>query len=203
MGCLRSKELNHSLKVRQLKREKFELRRLLLSGSNMPGNWIYYPILPIILLMWGSVRAGIETLKDRKMKQGHFVMAGVGGTSKVFKKMWLCGEVLFKNVKVWWKPGVTETMWVKQTASFPFGWGTALSTEGPSINPLSAAFLCLRFFLSWEFTSDKLGNSLRRWVFLLPSDALRAAERIQRFTNELSLYSTVCFEIFSLNLFHK
>lgn len=203
MGCLRSKELNHSLKVRQLKREKFELRRLLLSGSNMPGNWIYYPILPIILLMWGSVQAGIETLKDRKMKQGHFVMAGGKKPQRSSKRCGFVVRYCSRNVKVWWKPGVTETMWVKQTASFPFGRGTALSTEGPSINPLSAAFLCLRFFLSWEFTSDKLGNSLRRWVFLLPSDALRAAERIQRFTNELPLYSTVCFEIFSLNLFHK
>lgn len=203
MRCLRPRELNHFLKVRQLKREKFEFRHLLLSGSNMPGNWIYYPILPIILLMWGSVRAGIETLNDRKMKQGHFVLAGGGGTSKVFKKMWLCGEVLFKECE-----GLMETRsdWdhvSKANSLFPVWMRHSPVYGGTIYKPLSVAFLCLRFFLSWEFTRDKLGNSLRRWVFLRPSDALRAAERIQRFTNELSLYSTVCFEIFSLNLFHK
>ena len=46
---------------------------------------------------------------------------------------------------------------------------------------------------AWEYlyleklTCDTLGNSCRDRLLLLPSDALRAAERTQRFTNELSL----------------
>lgn len=165
---------------------------------NLLPHFAHYPINV------GFHRSWYWNTEGQEDETRSFCDGGGGGEPQRSSKR--CGFVVrycSRNVKVWWTPGVTETMWVKQTASFLFGWGTALSTEGPSINPLSAAFLCLRFFLSWEFTSDKLGNSLRRWVFLLPSDALRAAERIQRFTNELPLYSTVCFEIFSLNLFHK
>lgn len=90
----------------------------------------YYPILPITLLMRAFVRAGIKKLKDRKMKQGHFVMA------KKFKGLQKDVALSWGTVqRVWWLDG--NPKWLRprgwrQTASFPFGWGTG-PVCGPSL----------------------------------------------------------------------
>lgn len=55
MRCLKPKELNHSLKVRQLKREPLNSDGSYSVIQMSQETEFYYPLLPIILLMWGFV----------------------------------------------------------------------------------------------------------------------------------------------------